>query len=61
MGGKGSGGKREGAGRKKEAKTVSMSFRFTEHERETLRQRANDAGLSASEYVKVKTIGGKHD
>lgn len=53
------GGKREGAGRKKEAPTVNMSFRFTLQEREALRRRAQAAGLSVSEYVKINTIGGK--
>jgi hypothetical protein len=53
------GGKREGAGRPKEAPTVSMSFRFTLQEREALRRRAQAAGLSVSEYVKLNTIGGK--
>lgn len=52
------GGKREGAGRKKEPPTVNMSIRFTLQEREALRRRAQAAGLSVSEYVKINTIGG---
>lgn len=58
MGGKGSGGKREGSGRTKETPTHSMSIRLTDHEHETLRQRAKAARLTVSEYWKMKCIGG---
>ena len=53
------GGKREGAGRKKEAPTVSITIRFAVKERDELRRRAKQAGMSVSEYVKINTIGGK--
>jgi hypothetical protein len=55
------GGRREGAGRPKEAPTVSITIRFTLQEREALRRMAKAAGLSVSEYVKINTIGGKED
>jgi ribosomal protein L30E len=61
MGGKGSGGKREGAGRKTEAPTVIISVRATRHERETLRRRAKLAGVSVTEYWKVKCLGGQDE
>ena len=59
MGGKGSGGRRDGAGRPKEIPTHKMSIRVTDHEHETLRQRAKAEGVTVTEYIKVRTIGGE--
>ena len=59
MGGKGSGGYRENAGRPKEIPTHKMTIRVTEHEHETLRQRAAAAGVTVTEFIKLRTIGGK--
>jgi len=58
MGGKGSGGRRDNAGRPKEIPTHKMTIRVTDHEHETLRQRAKAAGVTVTEFIKVRTLGG---
>lgn len=59
--GHGSGGKRKGAGRPPGPcgpQTVSLSFRFTAQECEALKARAASAGLSVTEYVKMRCLAG---
>lgn len=38
-------------------RTISVILRMTEAERETLRARADDAGVSMSEYIRRKVLG----
>lgn len=60
--GHGSGGKRPGAGRPigtTGPKCINMSIRVSEGEKAALRARAKAAGLSVTEYIKIKTLSGE--
>jgi uncharacterized protein (DUF1778 family) len=56
--GHGSGGARPGAGRPKGKETVFITFRLSPKERETLRQRAEAAGMSVTDFIKLATLSG---
>jgi hypothetical protein len=53
-----SGGKREGAGRPVEAGEARKGrmIRFADHEWEQIKKLADELGITASEYIRKKTL-----